>query len=84
MSFKQIISALRMGLAVAAALFSSILFRLENPYWAPTTIMVVEGINFGAFSKKLFPVYLEISAAAFQAYFFLLFFHRRNCSLLQD
>ena len=51
---RQAAYALRLGLAVAGALYLSLWLRLENPYWAPTTILVVEGMNYGAVSDRLF------------------------------
>ena len=54
MPTRQAAYALRMGLAVAGSLFTAMWLRLENPYWAPTTILVVEGMNYGAVSDKLF------------------------------
>lgn len=54
MQIRQAGYAFRTGLAVAGALYASLWLGLENPYWAPTTILVVEGMNYGAVSDKLF------------------------------
>ena len=39
----QLFSALRLSLGVVCALYIAITLGLENPYWAPVTLMVIEG-----------------------------------------
>lgn len=52
---RNIISAVRFGLSISLSFFAAKYFAFQNPYWAPTTIIIVEGINFGSFSEKILP-----------------------------
>lgn len=52
---RNIISALRFALSISFSFFAAKYFAFQNPYWAPTTIIIVEGINYGSFSGKILP-----------------------------
>lgn len=78
MPVRQILGALRMGLAIAVALFISIFLRLENPYWAPTTIIIVEAINFGSFAGKIIPRFLGNFCGTICSIIFLSYFSQTD------
>ena len=55
---RHLISAIRFGLSISLSFFAAKYFAFQNPYWAPTTIIIVEGINYGSFSGKIIPRFM--------------------------
>ena len=49
----QLFSALRLSLAAVCALYIAMSLGLENPYWAPVTLMVIEGGFQGVVQQRI-------------------------------